>query len=112
MDVQVRPRAELTDAERDRFRREGIDPDTNYAFGYISDGGIAVSEETQEAIWRDGWTEMVTAGSQVCDFTHQFEVGDPQRLTEDDLTRLNEQARKLARSTQTLLAFAREEKGR
>lgn len=106
LDIAIRPRPTETmePEERERFG-------SDFGFGYI-EAGVEVSPTTREAIWRDGWAQMVGAGTNVCTAVAEFEGEAPQDLSEDDLLALNEQARLLARSTQTLLAIAREDKGR
>lgn len=105
MDVAIRPHSER---EKEQARESGIFD----SFGFLTDSGVEVSTDTREHIYRDGWAQMVAAGSQVCETTSAWDPDKPEALDEDRLLALNDQARRLARSTQTLLAIAREEKGR
>lgn len=102
MDVAVRPRQSDQQKEKERGDRD-------IGFMLDSEPRVEVSPTTREAIKGDAWGQFVESGHAICETTKDFEATTPESLNESDLLRLNDWARSLARSTQTLLAIARED---
>jgi hypothetical protein len=98
-------------AVKDRVVEEGRKAGGERPFDFMLDSEprIEVSDTTRDAIKGDAWGQFVESGHAICDTTKSFDASTPETLSESDLLRINDWARSLARSTQTLLAIARED---